>query len=284
MRNGRSSRRRTQGFTLIELLVVIAIIGILAGMLLPVLANAKTKARAAKARAEITGIVAAIRQYESDYHRYPVGTLARQSASDDPAGWPDFTFGTWNSYLPSGDTAALPLSTAKGKNLINNSPFWTDVASPGHYRASNAEVMSILRDMTELANVPPRGPSPTWNANHSLNPKRNVYLEMKVTDVPNSPGLGPDGVYRDPFGNPYLISMDLNGDEKCRDAFYGLYSVSFKGPRTQGFNGLNQASTSIPNSFEAATGVMVWSLGPDGMASAGVKATAAPNKDNILSW
>jgi prepilin-type N-terminal cleavage/methylation domain-containing protein len=41
----RSTRRKGQGFTLIELLVVIAIIAILAGILFPVFAQVREKAR-----------------------------------------------------------------------------------------------------------------------------------------------------------------------------------------------------------------------------------------------
>ncbi len=80
----RSAVPSRSGFTLIELLTVIAIIAILMGLLFPALAGVKENARKVQARNEVAQIVAAVKQYYTEYGKYP--PMADPSATTTSTG------------------------------------------------------------------------------------------------------------------------------------------------------------------------------------------------------
>jgi prepilin-type N-terminal cleavage/methylation domain-containing protein len=262
--------RHSAGFTLIELLVVIAIIAILAGMLLPVLSSAKNHAKKVKAQLEAQDIANAIVAYDSAYGRFPVSKAVQDLASANNS---DFTYG--------------------GSVFLNNLAQLP--ASYSLYTTNNSEVIAILMNLTNYPSsftTPPN--APTANANYAKNPQQTIFLNARMSGWdplapspgPPLPGVGNDLVYRDPWGNPYVISMDLNYDNQTKDAFYCLNKVSGfnQTSANPGLNGLNNPDTTKNDNFQYHGKVMVWSAGANGKIDPADPATDTENKDNVLSW
>lgn len=257
-------RASRSGFTLVELLTVIAIIGILAGMLVPVLTAAKKRAQVAKAKLEISSLVNAIQAYDTDYGRFPI-TKAEQTS----AGGNDFTTG---------------MVFGPGRNGNNT----------GYSYDNNSNCIAILMDMTAFPDGSPTPPTDHPNYNHIKNPKQVKYLDARPSDYnPGSPadqpvgGVDRTGIYRDPWGNPYIITMNASYNEQgTSDLLYSLQSVSQDGANSKsGYNGLSNPvdSNGNGNNFLSRGKVMVWSAGPDKTYDIG-PAIAGKNKDNVVSW
>ena len=247
---------RNRALTLVEWVLLVCIIAALAAMLVPVwVPQHPPHDRITVVALEIGQIDVAIHSYEAAYGRWPVSAEARESVA---ASGEDFTFG---------GTFRTPQGAV-------------EIKAPGTYTASNSDVMAILLDLEVFGNG-----QPTVNKGHAMNPKRLVFINAKMVNDTISPGIGLDGVYRDPWGNPYVITLDTNGNGKTRDAFYKNPAVS-QDPSdpNRGFNGLVKTTNANVTVFEANAPVMVWSAGPDKMIDPARKANQRANKDNVLSW
>jgi hypothetical protein len=195
----------------------------------------------------------------------------------------DYTYGTAgvNCVGPGG-----PVGAGNGFKTPATPTSACPITTPGNYQTNNAEVMAVLLDVEHWPNSPG---VPTVNLGHGKNPSKTRYLNANMAGNNTSPGIGQDGIYRDMWGNPYIITIDVNYDDKARDAFYRNPAVStdlnsHTAPPA-GLNGLIPKVIAGNNTvYEANAPVMVWSAGPDKMIDPIKGATVGANRDNILSW
>ena len=267
MKTGASLRERLKAA--FGILAVIGLICVLVVMVLPFWADPgyPSNSPVAMARTEVQALANAIEAYQSAYGHFPVSPEVRDWSM---AKGRDFTFG--------GDFINGSFPPYFGSHLF------------GGRILNNAEVIAVVMDLT---NYP--GGGPTINTNHALNPRQTKFLNANFSHPVNAgskslPGVDQDGVYRDPWGNPYLITVDLNGDGKADDFFYGFASVSQSPSGSTndpvGLNGLIRTNFySAANIHYLFPGrVMVWSAGPDGRFDSRLPANVGVNQDNVLSW
>lgn len=212
----------------VKFLFVVGVVGFYEWGLLPLGSGRRRPPQNLLVRLEMKAIEAAINGYLAEYNRWPI----RSDVTND------FTFGT------SSPGHVTTLKSTNGNSL----PF---VGNPGNNssQANNSELMTVLLSVDKYST----NGTPTVNADFSMNPRKLVFLNAKRVSGRSSGGIGDDLVFRDPWGNPYIITIDVNGDGKCDDPIYP---------------GIGR--------------IQIWSFGSDGKADSKVPPREGVNKDNIL--
>jgi len=241
--------RTRSGFTLIELLTVIAIIAILMGLLLPALNSAKTAAKKAQAKNDLTQLVTAVKGFYTDYGVYPIDpSKAGTAGTDLEYGAPS------GSYPPIADVV----------NVLRADPN-NDPLSSGTTPLSINTRQQIYLDVPFVKN--------------STVPKSGLIagITSGAATTTSNGGALHIGDWVDPWGNTYII---------CIDADYNGYT---QGNTIGGYSDLSWIKDPASSANSVQTGCIGASLGADGQyGSLGGTSTSTGKtyngSDDVLSW
>lgn len=256
-------KKRISRFTLVEMLTVVAIIGILAGLIIPTVIIAQNRGRETQAKSDISSIMTALKQLKSDYNRVLVRDGSNYYAGGvqvPSANIQDFVCSICPSSLPPAQRRHNVVRLTANTNYESN-------GNPGPYDALIAELSAPKNSvLTGLSAA---------NQRRCINRRRKVYLDPKNGFAPTAnydSGANREKLWRDPWGNPYVIYVGVDADH--------LMAM----PNT--------------NTQQIASGLAVYSFGPNGTDDGGCNASLDAcissitgngsgnhkNHDDIASW
>ena len=227
--------RKIHGFTLVEILVAVGIIAVLAGLLIPAVYSAQQRGRIALANADMKSIEIAFNALDTNY-----GKMLKYDGG---------------TYYLGGKALNAPVNGSVTIGALK--------ASGGEYDDTDAVISVYRAVIAELSDPTNAGISGSVSVNlrrlRLLEPRGEYNPALNYDDDANKPQL-----WLDPWGNPYLIRINVDATEKIPDP------------------------TSTNADDRIARRIIVWSLGPDGKGGDNAvdpqNAAAPENADNICSW